>query len=373
MGVALVGHGFLTQNNTQGMITGKQVGISGRVGSGELNHLTVTFVQLIGISGTVCHGAVIVTGIQEEGFHGISGFQIQVLDGSPTEVGGTVDVPGLIPLIVVGCAGAGILTTIHVNIGYIQAFIVGCRLPRQPAHTGPQRVGIVKALHGNVGLFGVGQVETDTHFQIVQKLVGSIHTTLQFVIVDAVEYTFALLIGKGSIELCLGVTATGADFIFLQIADAAELVHCIGNFAVQEGPGTIVRTAGIVGIHTGIGNGITLIGEEFLGIHHTEAAVALQPVDTIFCAGRKLGLAFLTALGGYQDNAVGSTGTVSSSSSGILQNGDGLDVVRIEGIQGTTGLGITAEIHGTGNYRNTIHNPQRSVGSIDGTVTTDTD
>ena len=49
-----------------------------------------------------------------------------------------------------------------------------------------------------------------------------------------------------------------------------------------------------------------------------------------FCACSELCLTGLTALGGYEDNTVGCAGTVNGSCSSILQDGDGLDVVRVD-------------------------------------------
>ena len=178
MGLAGVAHGFLTHYGTDRVITTEDIGIGGRIGGGELENLAGAFIQLIGIGCTVSHGAVVVTGGQVEGFHGILGLQIQVLDGGPAQVHGTVDVPGLVPLVIVSGAGAGVLTSIVVYVGHIEALVVGGRIPREPGHSGPQRVGAVKGLHGNVGLLGIGQIEANTHLKVVQEFVRGVHAAL---------------------------------------------------------------------------------------------------------------------------------------------------------------------------------------------------
>ncbi len=373
VGFAGIAHGFLAYDGTDRVITSEDIGVGGRVGSGKLENLAGAFVQLVGISGTVGHGAVVVTGIHKEGFHGILGLQIQMLDGSPAQIHGTVNVPGLVPFVIVRGAGAGVFTAVVVHVGNIEPFVVGGGVPRQPPHTGPQRVGAVQGLHRNVGLLCIGQVETYAHLQVVQELVGGVHAALQLIVINAVEHALALLIGERTVEFGTGITAAGAYFILLQGTHAAELVHGIGKLAVQQRPGAVIGAAGVIRVHTGIDDGVTLISEEFLGIHHAETAVALEPVGAEFGAGSKLGLSLTAALGGYQDNAVGGTGAVSGGGSGVLQYGNGLDIVRIQGIQCTSGLFVTGEVHGAGHHRNTVNNPQGSIGCIDGAGTTDTD
>src|SRR5690606_12352992 len=87
--------------------------------------------------------------------------------------------------------------------------------------------------------------------------------------------------------------------------------------------------------------------EEYGSVHHGVLAEhLLRAVETIVC---QPGLfAFLTLVGSYQDDAVGTARSVNGSGGCIFQNVDALDVVRIDVGDGT-------------DKRNTVEHDQRIV------------
>ena len=334
--------------------------------------LAVDVVELVGRRIGVTYGAVVMPGVLEEAFHRVSGLDVEALDRGPLEVDGTVEVEDLLPLVIVLGSSARVLTAVDAVDADVVAFLILELLPRLQGLTGPDRVHIVEALHRYVGLLGVSEVETDAGLEVLQKLVGGVDTSLEPLEVYAVEYTLGLLIGEGGEVFGTGVTAAGADFIFLGGSDAGELAQRVVELAVQHRKRTVVAAGcRVVRIGAGVADSSPLPAEELGSGHHTEAAVGLEPVHTELGAEGEGGFAFLTALGGDEDNTVGGTGTVSRCGGRILQNRDGLNVIGIEGREGAVLVGGRRDV--TGEDGNTIDNPKRSIGGIDGTVTADTD
>ena len=79
-------------------------------------------------------------------------------------------------------------------------------------------------------------------------------------------------------------------------------------------------------------------------------------------------MALGTLLRGDDDNAVGSTGTVDGGRRGILEDGEGLDVFRVDGGQRVAHAGDA--VIGNGQA---VDDVQRVVGGIQGCAATDTD
>ena len=75
--------------------------------------------------------------------------------------------------------------------------------------------------------------------------------------------------------------------------------------------------------------------------------------------------AFRTFLGGNKDDTIGSTGTVDSGSGSVLEDGEALDIVRVDHGEWVRYTLNTILIHSE-----TIDDDQRAVGSVKGSTTT---
>ena len=140
-----------------------------------------------------------------------------------------------------------------------------------------------------------------------------------------------------------------------------------GRAENQAAPVSGGRTqAGGEGITVGGSHGINLGHERavFIGRHRIQAVgiVAYAEVADIGDLGI-LGNGAL--LGGDDDNTIGSAGSVDGGRGGVLQDGEALDVVGVDGGQ-RVGHTLTA----VGSQRNAVDNHQRVVGGVQGSGTT---
>ncbi len=126
-----------------------------------------------------------------------------------------------------------------------------------------------------------------------------------------------------------------------------ERVSVFVEFAVQP----------VQGGHIGIRLGLALAGNGIImehGVEHIHLFLYARSLVVPRCPGRgnahrhvqpDRGTAFLTCLGGNQDHAVRRTGTIQRRSRRILQDRDGLDIVRIQVVQQVIGrIGIIAHL-----------------------------
>ena len=141
--------------------------------------------------------------------------------------------------------------------------------------------------------------------------------------------------------------------------------------AVQKvTPGTVlsrrivVKDIAVIGVEPAL-------TETILDVRNTEDAAHLE--GTV--VGNLHGLVLLTALGGDDDGAVTGTGTVESGSGRTLEDGDGLDVLRVD-ISGLVtkvdGVVQVLGTHGAVGNRNTVDHIQRSIAG-EGGVASDND
>ena len=181
--------------------------------------------------------------------------------------------------------------------------------------------------------------------------------------------------GEGGIEGSLVVAALSVDFIFLQLAQTGKFLVPVGRPVLEQGSREIILRGRIVGGEAGVDGADPPVFEELAARERAEVPVVDELRHTVFGAGREFGLAHLAALGRHEDDAVRGAGAVDRSRSRILQDGDGLDVVRVdEGGGGTaahTHVGKLAEVFR--HHGDAVDDPEGLVAGVDGGGTTDTD
>ena len=211
----------------------------------------------------------------------------------------------------------------HVLVGVVAVLVhdVG-DIPRHGV------VGIFEKTPGGFGaVIGLRIVETEGQREAVRNRGGQVHAagglaeagvdggTELVVVVRAQEVAdLAGLAGNGSVVV-LGVTGLEA------VADPVEIL-------LEQGLGIVGREVVRLGHRTG-----ELI--EFGGVHRFEAA-GQRALDTGSDLEFDFGLVLVAALGGHDDDTAGSGGTVESRGGSVLQDGDGLNIVGVEGTTGDT-------------------------------------
>ena len=210
---------------------------------------------------------------------------------------------------------------------------------------------------------GISDVRGEGH--LVQEIavrglirnIGIVRADGQTVIVGLVvvtaDDTFLVEITyRNEIEGLVG-TAADAELVLLDRGVIVEgLILPVGTLAGRGNLGeAVARDDTVVDIHL-IHDGHVLLGiEDFL-----LAPRVLPAVAAVIRNGR---LALGAALGGYEHDAVRSTGAVNGGGSCILQDFNGLDIRRIEVVDATVD-------------RHAVHDVER-VGIVDGADTTDLD
>ena len=156
------------------------------------------------------------------------------------------------------------------------------------------------------------------------------------------------------------ITPLGADRVALGVGHQVESLVTVRVLAAADGD--LIRTDEVE-------NSLVLIFDIGVGIHHLEHLGRLGETDTHIIGD--LGLALAALLGGDEDDAARSTGTVQRGGSRILEDLDGGDVGRVDVRKGV-GLGVGVGDH-AGSDRNAIHDVQRIRTGGDGADATDED
>ena len=127
----------------------------------------------------------------------------------------------------------------------------------------------------------------------------------------------------------------------------------LGHLILPVGAGTSIKRRRLVGK--------TFFHEraEFTRAHHIQTGGILIEAERTIIRNPEAGQG--TLLGRHQDNAVGSTGTVDGGCGGVLEDGEGVDVIRVDHGEVAVGDG------------DTVHNKERVVRGVQGSRTTDPD
>ena len=171
-----------------------------------------------------------------------------------------------------------------------------------------------------------------------------------------------VVLAVGIAELGVRVDLEVGTDELLAVGNGIDLVAQTAVLVVEEDP---------VSVSVGLGDGVA--GVEVLVVPHlVEGLVVLcgiadhvvlgnqAGVDTVTGVKTHLGFAALTALGGDEDDAVGSTVTVDSGSGSILQDGHRLDIVGVD-------VGDGALVRGA------VHDDKRGGARAHGADTADAD
>ena len=258
-----------------------------------------------------------------------------------------------------------------------------------------EHVGVVVALRACIGLLvGVGIGHVQAGLEVLADAVVHLGTQGDTVEAGLRHVTIVAQVGGGHVGL--GALGTAGSGYVVLLTDARTEDVAVPQVVPLQLLGSGVELAGS-GIDDGIvGHAlIDVVGAQhaeqvggsvvagLCQIHHVRVVHVVAdgfPSDLIVLAGigddvvgrngagvhTHLGvevdvhLAGLAALGGDDDDTVGTTGTVHGVGGCVLENGDGLDVLCGNGVQGTL-------------IRHTVHDDKRAGGSAHGTETTDLD
>ena len=204
-----------------------------------------------------------------------------------------------------------------------------------------------------------------------------------------------LQVVDGDHALLVGPADRGIDLAFLAAAREAQLV-VLGDTGAEEDvfPILIDILAFVLGrvvgghlvVYIGLDAAVALPGRRVVlgvvgpghpvqrfgfGIVRQRVVVIGEVGETgagLEVGGQLPGLAFL---GGDQDHTVGGAGTVEGSRGGVLQDGDGLDIARVEEVH-RAGGDVSGGIVTTGG-RYAVDDVERLVAGIEGAETTDGD
>ena len=253
----------------------------------------------------------------------------------------------------VGVGVLGDLLVVLAGLGVKQ------RRPRTDDQTTEERVGVVQRLHFGIVVLGVGDVHAGTDVEGAGELIVGVHTAGETLVAGGVGNTLVVLVGEGGVETAAVGTGLGVHLIFLQFTEAGDLFNPVGHRFVRR-----ARIVVVVDVAAGIGVGDFVEVVQLGTGHHAEVVVVGQFADTILRTGAEGSLTGFTALRGHQDDAVGSAGTVDGGGSGVLQDGQALDIVRVDRGDGVVGVGEVALV--TGHHGDTVHDPQRLVAGVDG-------
>ena len=362
--------GFLTDQGADAVLVKIDILPRCRVRGGQHAILRLVGLQT-GIAAGVVAGfeAPVAAAFVEAHLSGVVRLQGQLAERLPLQVDASVELVALLPLVVVFSRGARVGVGVLRNQRVVRSVLVVSPRPWQNRHACESGVGIVERLHRHVLTVGVGHVHASTRLQILVDFVVGVHTCLNTVVLDAVEYTFRVAVRNRVVVSRLGCSALQHCLVFLHLTRAGHVVHPVGLGAAQQLVGTIVRgtACGIVGVLAGIADSVALEFQQLLAGHHTVVVVISQLRHTELGAHRECALAFLTALGGDQNHTVGSTATIDRSCGSVFQHGDALDVVRVEHrnrVRRVREVRVVTAVDG-----DAIDNVQRTATSVDRTDT----
>ena len=246
-----------------------------------------------------------------------------------------------------------------------------------------------------IHLVAIGKGEVLAHADNLIDVVGAVHADSDVLKVGVLQDTVGLLVAYAEHLGALVGTVADGDVVALGEAGAADSVEPVG---VAEDHGLIVvdvtiveTTNGEVDILTGnwivSGDGHAIGGIEIQtvvlsvddrieaivegGLSHggsilisvAELHLRLAVVERSLSGSGEVNLyllVLLAALGGDDDDTIGSAATVDRGRSGVLQNLHRLDVVHVKGVEGRSG-------------GHTIDNVERILVGVERTNTTDAD
>ena len=213
------------------------------------------------------------------------------------------------------------------------------------------RHGIVGILQGTPGrgalVVGLRVVETHRHGQTVRERNRQVHAGGGLLEVGVDEGTLFIVVVRAHEVADLAGLARRGSVVVLHHAQLEVVVHPVEVLLQQA--------LGIGEVEQGGGEHALRIVVELLGVHRTEGAhqgLLDTAVGLEFHGGVVLG----TALGRDDDDTAGGGRTVQGGGGSVLQDGDGLDVVGVEGTAGDA-----------------VHHIERTRARGDGTGTADAD
>ena len=298
----------------------------------------------------------------EGAFKHVVGLEHEAFDRLPLQVHGSLRTELFLPLVftvaegVPERVGVGVLRDVLVVLA---GFRVVERGPRADDQAGEERVGVVQGLHLRIVVLGVGDVHAGTDVQGAGQLIVGVHAAGETLVARGVGDALVVLVGEGGVETAPFGTGGCVELILLQAAHAGQFLDPVGHRLVGR-----ARIVVVVDVAAGVGVGHFVEVIQLLAGHHAEVIVVGEGADTEFRTGAERSLAGFTALGGHQDDAVRSAGTVDGGGSRVLQDGQALDIVRVDGGDGVVRVGEVALV--TRHHRNTVDDPERLVAGVDG-------
>ena len=352
-------HRLLSEHHAQRVVA-EHFAVGGGVGRGQLEILAAG--ALKGTFRVARIRTPVAEALAEGAFKHVVGLQHETFDRFPLQVHGSLRAELLLPLVFtmfkggVQRVGVGGLREIQVVLA---GFRVDEREPGTEDEAGEERVDVVQALHLDVVVFGIGDVDAGTDVEGAGEFVVRVHTAGETLVARGVGDTLVVLIGEGGVETAPFGTGRCVDLVLLQAAHAGQFLDPVGHRLVGR-----ARIVVVVDVAAGVGVGHFVEVIQLLAGHHAEVIVVGEGADTEFRTGAERSLAGFTALGGHQDDAVRSAGTVDGGGSRVLQDGQALDIVRVDGGDGVVRVGEVALV--TRHHRNTVDDPERLVAGVDG-------
>ena len=364
----VVHHGFLTGEDVESVLA-PCVGVADGVGGGQLQIVCVGGLESTGVASGV--GSPVAAAFSECTLCRVVGLDDQTLYRFPLQVGDTVDAVLFLPLLVVLGGVEGVDVGVLGDFQVVLAVLIVERMPGEHQQTCVHRVVIVEGLHGHVVLVGVGQVDAGAYAEGLRQLVVGVDAGLELLEVDSVGYALVVLVGQGRVETSAVGAGLGVDLVLLEQAGLGEGVYPVGHGHVVHGHGIVVGGAGIIRVVAGVDSRYSLEVQKLGTCEDAEPVVVGQHRASELHTGGEAGLSGLAALGSHEDDTVGRAGSVDGGGGSVLEDGDGLDIVGVNGGHGVTGVGevgLVAAHHG-----DTVHYPQGVIACIDGRDTADTD
>ena len=221
--------------------------------------------------------------------------------------------------------------------------------------------------HVDGALEGDGEVRGDLGGEVGRETVA--------VVVTGVGAIDSVLVGEVAAQVVSGLLVTTTDGNVVNLGEGVALedgippgevlisgiaIAIMGDFLVGiSGGGVLAVVAGHLVVHLHIGGDVHFLGK---GGRHTEG----EGVGV-----GHAGLSDLTFLGGHEDNTILGTQTVDGSGS-ILQDGDGLNVVRVQFCESSAGGGVVVVpapvLTASGLTGNTIDDHERGAVTTEGDV-----
>ena len=358
-------HRLLAEHHAQRMVA-EHLAVGGGVGSGQLDILAAGTLQ--DTFGVARVRTPVADTLAERAFEHVVRLEHEAFDGLPLQVHAGLRAELFLPLVftvaegVPERVGVGVLGDLLV----VLAVLVVERSPRTDDQTAEERVGIVQRLHLGIVVLGVSDVHAGSDVEGAGELIIGVHAAGETLVAGRIGNALVVLVGHGGVETAPVGTGLRVHLVFLQLAHAGHLFDPVGHREVRR-TGIVV----IVDVPAGVGVGDFVEVVQFRTGHHAEAIVVGQLADTVLGAGAEGGFAGFTGLGGHEDDAVRSAGAVDGGGCRVFQDGQALDIVRVDGGDGVVRVGEVGLV--TGHHRNTVHDPQRLVAGVDGGCTADTD